>query len=90
MNNTSAKMENLKEVISKSIRFPFVWDKDGYHVMAGKYHIWAFVNDITGDFDVTVDKITEKEELNVEWESFNSPEYALKKFYSFFHKYMNV
>lgn len=95
MNNTNPvysfdmMMGNLSLAIGE-MNFPFVWDHTGFHGMAQKYHVWLFVNGEDQTYDVTVDRFDLTGVVNVEWESYKTPEEAVKCFHLLFRKYLNI
>lgn len=84
------KYNELVATVKNYAHFPFVLDEQGFHAMAGKYHIWMFVDD-NGDFNVTVDGFGEKHfDQNIEWIGFDTPEDALRMFFTFYRNYLNA
>ena len=82
------KIQELKDAVG-SFNYPFVWTNDSYHILIGKYLVWVFVNDITLDFDVTVDIWRDGNfDQNIEWESYSDAQDALKRFYEFVGEYL--
>lgn len=80
-------MDKIKEA-----RLPgFYTDERGaYGIVLGSVYICCFINSDDGLYDVTVDTVDGNGDfcLNLEWESFEEPQEAVKRLRHFVKKYV--
>lgn len=81
------KMVNIREALLPGF---YTDERGAYGIVLGSVYICCFINSDDGQYDVTVDTVGESGDfdLNLEWDSFDEPQKAVKRLRHFVKKYV--